>query len=48
MRYLLLVIGLICMVGGFFILHVTRPEVGEDVRYGLLAQAGFVFLALPL
>ena len=48
MRYLLVVIGLLCVVVGIFILRDTRPGAGEDVRYGLLVQAGIVFLAVGM
>jgi hypothetical protein len=51
MRYLLLVLGLLCAGGGVFLL--TAKPAGVDgpaveLRYALLVQAGAVFLAAGL
>jgi hypothetical protein len=47
MRYVLLMIGLLCAVVGIVNLA-SRPMGAEDVRYGLIVQAGIVFLAVGL
>jgi len=48
MRYLLLVLGILCVGGGFLALNSTRPAANEDVRLGLIVQAGIVFLAVGM
>lgn len=51
MRYLLIVPGLLC-IGGGYVLQTSKPPAVDgaalEVRYGLVVQAGAVFLAVGL